>query len=310
MLSINDIVKIKNRTFSYKGAVIQAYPITIAPIDITGPIIQFPINYPVEHITSNKAYKFKHYCSLNLYSVFVINNIKEFFTEVNCFLNRINPFHETIQYNYANLTLVITGINGVKCYSCIDKNNSKNKFIVPEYLLLKYGTNIEDEHTFNLRDSYFSKNDRIEFYLSNNFKTYGIIQNISYFDEFTNEYFYDVITTSLPVVYITISESDIISKSGLNTSFKCNKVLHIFKNNDKISIKIDEKFINEYLKETCNNFNKGREEFLYELKTHNILLNQTIHLTLQQHSEYDNFYYDAMFRNKILLPEKPLTIFK
>lgn len=310
MFKINDIVKFKINDTFYNGIVIDIYPLTIIPLLDYSPFIQLPFNYPLLFQSHNKDYKFKHNCIIKLYSIFQIKDVKNFINEVNFFLNSINPFYQNIEWVNDELVLDVISITGVKCYKCIDIKSSKNVITVPEHLLLKYGTLVKTEYVFKNRKSYFKEKDKIEFYINEDYKTTGIIYNISYFNEFTNEYFYNVITDLLPIIDITISESDIIKRIDKDVNTRLKKVHHKFINGKKLFIEINEYFINKYLKETHNNFNKGKQEFLYELTAYNIPFNKKIELTLNQHSDFDNFYYDSEFCNKLLFPENALAVFK
>lgn len=305
MFKINDVIKFKRNNTFYDGIVIEKYPLTIIPLLDCGPLIQFPIDYPLIYQAHQKNYKFKHNCTLELYSVFSIKDTKSFVNEINYFLSSINPFYKNIEWTNDKLLIDIIGITGIKCYKCIDIKNSKNIITIPEHLLLKYGTVVKTDYVFKNRKSYFKEKDKVEFLIDKTYKTSGIIHNVKYFNEFTNEYFYDVVTDSLPIIDITISEYDIIRKTN-----HFEKVHHKFENGEKFFIEINDCFISSYLKETHNNFDKGKQEFLYELEANNIPFNEKIELTLYQHSDFDNFYYDSNFCNKLLIPENTLTIFK
>ena len=308
MFKKNDKINVTNGNLSYNGIVVNEYPLVVLPLNDYAPFVKINYDYQyIKLIDKYKNFKINHNCILNIRSLYKIINVKPFINELNIFLSKFDPYYKYVKYEN-EFNIVITNINGYKCYDviCIETNQ---KLVIPEFLIIKYGIFIEDEYSFKHRTSIYTKNDIIKFSLNDLFDSVGIIKDIEYFNEFNNEYYYSIITTSSPYICISINELSILQKITKNTKY-IKKSCHKFTENENISIKINDNFIVSYLNETCNNFGKGKIDFINELNSYRINYNDIIRLNLKHHSDYDKFYYDINFCNGLLLPEKTLIIFK
>lgn len=305
----NDKVNVINGYSFYNGIVVNEYPLVILPLTSYAPFIKFNYDYQYIKLINNcKKFKVNHNCILNIRSLYKITNVKPFINELNSFLSKFDPYYKYVNYDINEFNIVITNLNGYKCYDviCIETNQ---KLVIPEFLIIKYGIFMDEEYTFNYRTSIYTQNDIIEFSLNDSFDSVGIIKNVEYFNEFNNEYYYSVVVTSNPHIYVLLNESSILQKIAKNTK-RIKKQYHKFNENKNIFIKINNNFIVSYLNETCNNFGKGKTDFINELSSYGINYNDIIKLNLKHHSDYDKFYYDINFCNGLLLPEKTLIIFK